>query len=89
MRAIEAYSGQHTTEATLKLASLLFVRPGKLRAADWSEFDLDGGEWRTPAERMKMRELHIVPLSRQAVAILQKLVSGLQRWRPRPELKGW
>jgi integrase len=73
LRAIDAYSGQPTTEAALKLAPLLFVRPGELRAAEWSEFDLTAAEWRIPAPRMKMRELHIVPLSRQAVAILEKL----------------
>jgi integrase len=50
-----------------------FVRPGELRKAEWSEFDLDGAEWRIPAKRMKMREQHIVPLSRQAVALLREL----------------
>jgi integrase len=75
LRAIDAYSGQPATEAALKLAPILFVRPGELRAARWEEFDLDGTspEWRIPAERMKMRELHVVPLSRQAVAILREL----------------
>jgi integrase len=61
--------------AALKLAPLLFVRPRELRAARWVEFDLDGDEptWRIAAERMKMREEHIVPLPSQAVAILQDL----------------
>jgi len=49
------------------------VRAGELRGAQWSEFELDGAEWRIPAARMKMGELHIVPLSRQAVAILREL----------------
>ncbi len=55
-----------------------FVRTGELRAANWAEFSLELGEWRIPAERMKMREEHIVPLSRQAVALLRQLqaVSG-------------
>jgi len=52
---------------------MTFVRPGELRHAEWSEIDLDKAEWRIPAEKMKMREQHIVPLSRQAVAILREL----------------
>lgn len=54
-------------------APLVLVRPGELRRAEWSEFDLDKGEWRIPGERMKMREQHFVPLSRQAVEILREL----------------
>jgi integrase len=50
-----------------------FVRPGELRKAQWAEMDLDKAVWRIPAERVKMREQHIVPLSRQAVAILREL----------------
>jgi integrase len=75
LRAIDGYDGQPATAAALKLAPYVFVRPGELRAAEWSEFTLDGDEpvWRIPAERMKMREPHIVPLSRQAVAILREL----------------
>jgi len=75
MRSIYAYRGQRTTESTLKLAPLLFVRPTELRAAEWSEFDLDATdpEWRIPASRMKMRDEHVVPLPRQAVDILRDL----------------
>jgi integrase len=75
LRAIDAYNGQPATQAAFKLAPLLFVRPGELRAARWEELTLDGAEpeWRIPAERMKMGELHIVPLARQAVAILRDL----------------
>ena len=73
MRAIEDYDGQATTHAALKLAPYVFVRPGELRAAEWYEFDLDRSEWRIPAERMKMREAHIVPLARQALEILREL----------------
>lgn len=73
LRAIDSYEGQPITAAALKLAPLVFVRPGELRGAHWSEFDLDNAEWRIPAERMKMGEQHIVPLSRQAVAILREL----------------
>ena len=61
-------------ELALGLLALTFVRPGELRCAMWSEFDLDLAEWRIPGERMKMREPHIVPLSRQAVVILRKLL---------------
>jgi integrase len=57
----------------LKLAPLVFVRPGELRAADWSEFDLDAAEWRIPGARMKMGEQHLVPLATQAVDILTEL----------------
>lgn len=74
LRAIDGYDGQPTTAAALKLAPYVFVRPGELRAAEWQEFSLDPqAEWRIPAERMKMGEAHIVPLSRQAVAILREL----------------
>jgi len=76
LRAIDAYRGQPATEAAFKLAPLVFVRPGELRAAKWEEFtlDVDEPQWRIPAERMKMREQHIVPLSSQAVAILKELL---------------
>jgi len=61
------------TGFALKLAPLVFVRPGELRAAEWPDFALDGAEWRIPAARMKMGEQHVVPLSRQAVEILREL----------------
>ena len=73
LRAIESYQGSFVTQCALRLAPLVFVRPGELRSAEWTEFDLDGGEWRIPAERMKMRSQHIVPLSTQALAILREL----------------
>ena len=57
----------------MKLAPLVFTRPTELRAARWSEFDLEAAEWRIPAERMKMRQRHIVPLSTQAMDILNDL----------------
>src|SRR6185437_981863 len=65
LRAIEDYDGMPSTSAALKLAPYVFVRPGELRAAEWSEFDLDGALWRIPAERMKMGEVHLVPLATQ------------------------
>lgn len=73
MRAIDAYTGGFVTCCALKLAPLTFVRPGELRHGEWSEIDLDNAEWRIPGPKMKMREQHIVPLSRQAVAILREL----------------
>ena len=73
LRAIDAYEGIFVTKCALCLAPLVFVRPGELRKAQWPEIDLEKGEWRIPAERMKMREQHIVPLSRQAVEILREL----------------
>jgi integrase len=73
LRAIDEYQGQPSTAAALKLAPLVFVRPGELRAAEWSEFDLDNAEWRIPGQRMKMGEPHIVPLSTQAVDVLRDL----------------
>jgi len=73
LRNIESYRGSFATMCALRLAPMLFVRPGELRHAEWSEIDLDKAEWRIPAEKMKMREQHIVPLSRQAVAILREL----------------
>jgi integrase len=74
LRAIEGYQGSLVTKCALQLAPLCFVRPGELRKAKWSEFNLDAAEWRIPAERMKMREQqHIVPLSTQAIAVLREL----------------
>ena len=75
MRAIQDYQGEPVTRAALRFAPLVFVRPGELRAAEWKEFDLDQATWRIPGERMKMREAHFVPLSKQAVAILRDLSS--------------
>ncbi len=73
LRAIDGYAGFFVTKCALRLAPLVFVRPGELRKAEWSEFDLDNGEWNIPASRMKMREPHLVPLSGQAVEILREL----------------
>jgi integrase len=73
LRAIDAYEGLFVTKCALRLAPLVFVRPGELRKAEWSEIDFDQPEWRIPAKRMKMKEQHIVPLSCQAVEILREL----------------
>ncbi|HXC40249.1 MAG TPA: tyrosine-type recombinase/integrase [Burkholderiales bacterium] len=74
LRAIDGYDGSPVTKAALRFAPLTFVRPGELRRAAWPEFDLDKAEWRIPAERMKMREQHIVPLSKQALEVLKELM---------------
>ena len=73
LRSINAYKGTFPVRCAMRLAALVFVRPGELRKAEWTEIDLDGATWRIPAERMKMRTEHIVPLSRQAVDILREL----------------
>lgn len=73
LRAIAGYSGSYITRGALQLAPLVFVRPGELRKAEWSEFDLDKTEWRIPAHKMKMKAVHIVPLSTQAMLILREL----------------
>jgi integrase len=73
LRAIDGYRGSNVTRYALQLAPLVFVRPGELRKAEWSEIDLEAGEWRIPPGRMKMKTKHIVPLSSQAVAILRTL----------------
>jgi len=73
LRAIKGYQGTLITKCALQLAPLVFVRPGELRKAEWSEFNFETLEWRIPAERMKMGELHIVPLSTQAILVLREL----------------
>ncbi|MES9942094.1 MAG: integrase arm-type DNA-binding domain-containing protein [Candidatus Thiodiazotropha sp. 6PLUC2] len=73
LRVIEGYEGSLVTRCALQLASLTFVRPGELRHAEWSEINLEKAEWRIPPEKMKMRTLHIVPLSTQALAVLNEI----------------
>ena len=73
LRAIGGYSGHLVTKCALRLAPLVFVRPGELRTAEWQEIDLDRAEWTIPADKMKTRQAHLVPLSTQAVAILREL----------------
>lgn len=73
MRVIEGYEGSLVVKCALYLSALFFVRPGELRLAEWKELDLGAAEWNIPAERMKMKVAHLVPLSSQAVAILQEL----------------
>ncbi len=82
LRAIDDYSGSFIVKCALRLSSLVFLRPGELRLAEWTEFDLDAGEWNVPIERMKLKkrlkesrkgEKHLVPLARQAVGVLKEL----------------
>jgi integrase len=73
LKKLDSYSGYPITKLALRLIVLTFVRTGELRGARWEEFDVDQGEWRIPAERMKMRSPHIVPLSPQALAVVEEL----------------
>lgn len=73
MRAIDGYQGSLITRCALKFAPLTFVRPGELRHAEWTEINFDESEWKIPSEKMKMRTVHIVPLSAQAIAILKEI----------------
>lgn len=73
LRAIDGYEGQGITKAALQIAPHVFVRPGELRHAKWSEIDLDAAVWSIPADRTKMRKPHYVPLSRQVVAMFRQL----------------
>lgn len=73
LRAIDAFRGTLVVKSALLLAPLVFVRPGELRKAEWSEIDFDKQEWNIPAKRMKARQPHLVPLSTQTVAILREL----------------
>ena len=72
LRALDGYQGQPLTCLALMLTPHVFVRPGELRRAEWKEFDLDNATWTIPADKMKMRNPHVVPLSTQALAILDR-----------------
>ena len=73
MRAIEGFDGQPTTRIALQLLAIFATRPGELRNARWEEFDLERAIWTIPAERMKMRKPHKVPLAKQAIELLKEL----------------
>ena len=79
LKKLEAYDGSLETKLALRLLLLTFVRTKELRGAQWTEIDWEKAEWRIPAERMKMKELHIVPLSRQAIAVLRELEKHIRR----------
>ena len=73
LRSIEVYQGTHVTRLAMKLLALTFVRTSELIGATWDEFDLGNARWDIPAERMKMRTPHIVPLAQQAMDVLEAL----------------
>jgi integrase len=81
IKKLKAYDGQPQTKLAMRLLLLTFVRTGELRGAEWSEFELDKAQWRIPAERMKMRSEHIVPLSTQAIEVVHELqkLNGARR----------
>ncbi len=74
LRSINGFNGSFITKCALQLAPLVFVRPGELRHAEWPEIDFNKKEWRIPGHKMKMREVHIVPLSQQAIEIFQSIL---------------
>ena len=78
LNALDNYRGYILTKHALQMIAYTFVRPGELRSAEWRDFDLDKAIWRIPAEKMKMEEEHIVPLSTQVVTLLEsiKAISG-------------
>ena len=75
LRAIEVYQGTHVTRLAMKLMALTFVRTSELIGAKWEEFDFETARWNIPAERMKMRDPHVVPLASQAIEVLEMLRS--------------
>ncbi|WP_327195732.1 tyrosine-type recombinase/integrase [Sphingopyxis sp. LC363] len=72
MRAIDGYEGQGITHVALQLSPHVFVRPGELRKAEWREIDFDAAVWKIDAAKMKGRQEHAVPLSKQALALLRE-----------------
>lgn len=82
LRAIDSYHGTFIIKHALKLLPLIFCRPGELRRAEWTEIDFEAAVWAISAEKMKMRQPHIIPLSRQAIEILKSLheVTGAGRY---------
>jgi integrase len=73
LRAIDGYQGALVTKCALRLAPYVFVRPGELRQMEWAEIDLEAAEWNIPAEKMKTRQPHLVPLAHQSLEILKEL----------------
>ncbi|MBI5656744.1 MAG: integrase arm-type DNA-binding domain-containing protein [Geobacter sp.] len=82
LRAIDGFQGLFVVKCAMQLSPLLFVRPGELRHAEWSEIDFENEQWNIPGEKMKMKEPHIVPLARQALDILRALqpLTGFGRY---------
>jgi integrase len=73
LRAIDGYQGSFVVKCALRFLPLVFTRPGELRHAEWSEVSFENSEWNIPAGKMKMKEPHLVPLSKQAIEILKEL----------------
>ncbi|MFD0849639.1 tyrosine-type recombinase/integrase [Sphingosinicella sp.] len=73
LRAIDAFAGHANTKVALRLLPHVFVRPGELRYVEWTELDLDAAVWTIPAQKMKMRRPHAIPLSRQAIDIIRSI----------------
>jgi integrase len=73
LRSIDAYSGSLIVKSALQLSPLLFVRPGELRAMEWKEIDWQAKRWEIPAEKMKMKQAHIVPLATQSIEVLKQI----------------
>jgi len=73
LRAMDGYQGHFITRCALRLAPLVFVRPGELRKAEWREINFEKAEWKIPAEKMKMRSPHMIPLSKQSITILKEI----------------
>jgi len=82
LRSIDDYSGSFVVKCALKIAPLVFVRPGELRHMEWTELDFENAQWNIPAGKMKMKEPHLVPLSTQAIEILKELqgLTGTSRY---------
>lgn len=74
LRAIDEFNGSFVVKCALRISPYVFVRPGELRMAEWSEFDLEAGEWSIPSNKMKMKQPHLVPLASQVVKILLELL---------------
>jgi integrase len=81
LRAIDGFDGHPQTKAALQIAPHVFVRPSELRCSEWSEFDFEGRVWAIPAERMKMKRPHRVPLSRQVIATLGVFAQDRRSWK--------
>ncbi|WP_313737157.1 tyrosine-type recombinase/integrase [Sphingobium yanoikuyae] len=81
LRAIEGYSGHKVTIMAMRLSPHVLLRPGELRQAEWTDIDFDEAIWFIPAERMKMRRPHRVPLSRQVIVMLKELHEHTHWWK--------
>lgn len=73
IQRLRGYGGNRTTAIALELLLLTFVRTAEMRKAEWVEIDFEAAKWRIPAEKMKMRRVHVVPLAPRVMALLQEL----------------